>query len=153
VNTIPGALFTTLHFLRISWISHNKLECYIIPDWKALEWMKILPYCAHLYITKKLKCCEKKSRGFIHNTTFSLYLMNGPNKLKCYITPDCKALQWMKILAFWANTYVTKIMKCCEHKYRDFIQNTIFSSYLANGPNKLECYIIPDWKALRGWKV
>jgi hypothetical protein len=40
-------------------------------------------YGAHLYITKKMKSCEFGTLGCIHNTSFYLYIMNGPEKLEC----------------------------------------------------------------------
>jgi hypothetical protein len=36
----------------------------------------------------------KYTRDNIHNTSFSFQLMNGPNKLVCYITLDWKTEYW-----------------------------------------------------------
>jgi hypothetical protein len=38
-----------------------------------------------------IKCCEFNSRDRIHNASFSSNLMNGLNKVECYITIDWKA--------------------------------------------------------------
>ncbi len=39
----------------------------------------------------------------IHNTSFSSQLMNGLNKLECYIAIGWKGLQRSNTLAYWAN--------------------------------------------------
>ncbi len=70
----------------------------------------------------------------------------GPNKLECCITLGCKGLLEKDTLAYWTHSRVTKKMKC-EHDPRSLpkshiwshIQNTSFSFFLKNGPNKLEC--------------
>ncbi len=41
-------------------------------------------------------------------------------------------------------------MKCCEYTPRGRIHNSLFSSSLKNGQNKLKCYIKLGWKGLPG---
>jgi hypothetical protein len=45
----------------------------------------------------------KKDQGRICNTSISLQITYGPNKLECYITPGCKGLPGTSTLAFWAH--------------------------------------------------
>jgi hypothetical protein len=42
-------------------------------------------------------------RGYIYETSFSLYITNGPNKLECYIIYVWKGLKGTNNLAYWAN--------------------------------------------------
>jgi hypothetical protein len=51
-----------------------------------------LVYRAISKVIKEINCCENDTRGYIYNTVFSSYLMNGPNKLKCYFTLIWKGL-------------------------------------------------------------
>ncbi len=44
--------------------------------------------------------------------------MNGPNKLKCYITLGCKGLPGTNNLSSWAYYKITKKIKCCEYATR-----------------------------------
>ncbi len=48
-----------------------------------------------LFVTTSIRNC-------IHNTTFSLQLANGTNKLGCYITPGWKGLPGTNILHYTA---------------------------------------------------
>jgi hypothetical protein len=80
----------------------NKLECYITILEKLAK--NRLAYLAHTYITKKIKCCEYSPCDYIHNTSFSSQLMNGPNKLECYITQHWKGLPKTNSLAYLAHT-------------------------------------------------
>jgi hypothetical protein len=50
-----------------------------------------------------------------HNTSFSSLLINGPNKLECYIALSKKGLSGANALAYWSYLYIK------------------------NWPNKLEC--------------
>jgi hypothetical protein len=52
------------------------------------------------------------------NSSFSLYLINGLNRLECSGALGYKCLPWTNTLAFWAHLQVTKIMKCCEYSLR-----------------------------------
>ena len=45
----------------------------------------------------------------------SFFLQMGPNKLERYITFGRKVLPVTNTLAYWANTQVTKKIKCCEY--------------------------------------
>jgi hypothetical protein len=62
---------------------------------------------------------EINPKGCIRNSSFCLYLMNGPIGLEKSVS------KFMPILLY-------------ENKHNGCIHNTSFSSYLMNGPNKLE---------------
>jgi hypothetical protein len=40
-----------------------------------------------------------------NNISFSLYSMNGPNKLECYITLGWKGLLGINTIAYWAQFF------------------------------------------------
>jgi hypothetical protein len=61
-------------------------------------------------------------RGRIHNTSFSLKIINQPNKLECYIKLGWKGLPATNALAYWACSKVIMKMKCCEYSPRSFGQ-------------------------------
>ncbi len=48
------------------------------------------------------------NRGHIYNASFSSEIMNGPNKLECYISLDQKCLPGVNALACWASLKVAK---------------------------------------------
>jgi hypothetical protein len=73
-----------------------------------------LVYLSLAPVTKK-----KVSLDLIHNTPFSLQLMNWPNKLECYITLRWKGLTGRNTLAYWAHFKVTKKKKFCENDPRN----------------------------------
>ncbi len=54
-------------------------------------------------------------RGCIHNTSFSSQLTNGHIKLECLSPPTLSNLESCNSLAYWAYSWVTKKMKCCEY--------------------------------------
>jgi hypothetical protein len=73
--------------------------------------------------------------------SFSFQLMNGPNKLECYITLAMKDSPETNTLAQWAHSQAMRKRKCCEHVFDFPLCPSSFSLPLMNGPNKLECYI------------
>jgi hypothetical protein len=54
-------------------------------------------------------------------------------------------------LAYWADSSVTKKIKCFEYGSWDGIHNTLFSSKLTNRPNKLECLSLSSLSSLVLW--
>jgi hypothetical protein len=48
-----------------------------------------------------MKCCEYSTRSHINNTSFSLLVVIGPNKLEYYITLVWKDFAGMNMLAYW----------------------------------------------------
>ncbi len=46
----------------------NKLECYITLSWKGFSGTSALAYWTHLYLTKKIKCCEFVPRSLYYKT-------------------------------------------------------------------------------------
>jgi hypothetical protein len=50
------------------------------------------------------KCLKIDTWYCIHNTPFSLELMNQPNKLDCIITLSWKGLQLPNTLIYWASS-------------------------------------------------
>jgi hypothetical protein len=52
------ALFTTLHFLSNLRNRPNKLDCFNTLGWKGFPGANTLGYWVHLYVKKKIKCCE-----------------------------------------------------------------------------------------------
>ncbi len=60
----------------------------------------------------------------IHNTSFSSYLTNGPNKLDRYITLTLKTLPGTNTFSYWVHLKVTKKMKCCKYGPSVCIHNT-----------------------------
>ncbi len=84
--------------------------------------------------------------GRIHNTSFPFFIMNGLNKLVCYITLTWKGLQGTNTQAYLAHLQIKIEMLWiwgCIH-------NTLFSLKHINVFNKLERYIILTWKSLQG---
>jgi hypothetical protein len=77
-----------------------------------------------------MKCCEYRHLDSeYHNTSFSLQLINGPNKLKGNFAPG-KPFQPsvnVNILAYLAHSYVMKKMKCCEYRTRTVSITTLHS--------------------------
>jgi hypothetical protein len=63
---------------------------------------------------------------------------------------DLKGLKVTNTLAYRVHSVSYKKIKCCEYGPWDHIVNTSFSSYLTNGPNTLECYIM---LGMKGWQV
>ncbi len=112
--------------------------------------LAIVAYCTLLKVMQKMMCCECNSRSLIQNTLFSSHFMNGPNKLECYTTLGWKCLPGPNTVAYCTLLKVTQKMMCCEYDSRSLIHNTLFSSQLMNGPNKLECYTTLGWKCLPG---
>ncbi len=72
----------------------------------------------------------------IHNTSYSSYFTNGPNKLDCL---PLASLSWWFYVTF---QIIWSIWKWRYFRYGLWvhIQNTSFSSYFTNGPNKLDCF-------------
>ncbi len=60
--------------------------------------------------------------------------------------------QWQIETTFYST--MSRVVSCQNIKIKSklgtVIHNTLFSSQLMNGPNKLECYITPGWKGLPG---
>jgi hypothetical protein len=137
-----------IFFVRMN--GPNKLECYFRLSWKGLQGTNAHAYWALLLVKKKMKVYEYDSRSHIHNTSFSLYLINAPNKLECYIRVSWKGLPGTNTLAYRALLLATKKMKCCEYGPWSHIDNTSFYLQPMVGSNKLECYIILSWKCLPG---
>ncbi len=81
---------------------HNKRDCYISLGWKGFPLTNTLANWEHSQVTKKMKCCEYGPWYHIHNTSFSLSLMNGPKRLECYITLGWKGLQGRNTRSYWA---------------------------------------------------
>ncbi len=52
--------------------------------WKGLPVTNTQAYWIHSSVQKKIKCCEYGPRDWIYNISYSLQLMNWPNKLNCY---------------------------------------------------------------------
>ncbi len=98
---------------------------------------------------KKMKFCDTGPWDHIHNILFSLYLMKGPNKLKCYSLVGLKGLQVTNTSAYFGHSSVTKKFKLCDNGLWDHIHSTLFSLYLMKGPNKLKCCITLVWKGLQ----
>ncbi len=73
---------------------------------------------------------------FLHNLQMSTV------NLECSIIPVWKGLPRTNNLAYWVCSTLTQ--KACLKEYCDHIQNTFI--LLQNGPNKLECCMIPVWK-------
>jgi hypothetical protein len=74
ITLAPGAVFTTLHFLRNSQMDPIRFCC-ITLCWKVLPWTNTLAYWSHSWVMKKVESCESDS-------LFSSWLMNWPNKLE-----------------------------------------------------------------------
>ncbi len=75
---------------------------------------------------KEINCCENDTRGHIYNTVFSSYLINGPNKLRCFFTLCWKVMLVKNTLVYWAISKVIKEINCCENDTRGYIYNTSF---------------------------
>jgi hypothetical protein len=58
--------------------------------------------------------------------------MNGPNKLKCYITLGWKSLTVTNTLAYWAHSCVTNKIKCSEYDSWCFLQKPTIGSDISN---------------------
>jgi hypothetical protein len=56
--------------LLIIYEQANKLECYITLDWKGLPVINA-SLLDHLYVIKKMKCCESGPRGHVCSMSFS----------------------------------------------------------------------------------
>ncbi len=84
------------------WLTNGpyELECYIILYLKVLPRTNSLVYWAHLNVTKKIKCCDYD----IHNSSFYLWLINGPDKLECYLILGLKGLQGTNSQVYWAHS-------------------------------------------------
>jgi hypothetical protein len=106
----------------------------------------------------KCKICYFQTQDHIHNTSFSLQLMNGPDKLECYITLSGKGKPWANNPASWA---ISKLQRkwTVVNSNTNYIHNTSFSSQLMNGPDKLEYYITisgkgkPWTNTLASWAI
>jgi hypothetical protein len=70
----------------------KKQECYITVGWRGLPGTNTLACLAHLWVTKKMRCCECTPWNNICYTSFYLLRTNGPNKLECYITVEWRGL-------------------------------------------------------------
>ncbi len=94
-NLAQGIIFTTLQFLcnllkgpiGLNWL--GTLSC-SSRGWNTLSWQFFPAWCIIIlkhfckFISyKEKKFCEFGPRDHIHKTSFSLYLINGPNKLEC----------------------------------------------------------------------
>ncbi len=66
--------------------------------------------------------------------------MNGDNKLECLTLAILRGLRLCNTLAYWTRSYVTKKIKFCDYSSSCRIHNTLFSSEVTNGTNKLEYY-------------
>ncbi len=80
----------------------------------------------------------------IHNTSFSLFLINSPVKLEYYITRGWKGLRDSLLRPFLS--YIEKMN--CKFGLRYLIHNTSFSLLLINSLDKPEYYITRGWKGL-----
>ncbi len=124
-----------------------KLECYTTLGWKSLQEETLqltVPICKLL----RKKFCDEVTCSCIHNTSFSLQLMKGPIRQKCYITIGRRGLQEETLQLFGP------ICKLQRKKFYDKvtwsgIHNTLFSSQLTKRPIKLECYTTLGWKSLQ----
>jgi hypothetical protein len=72
-----------------------------------------------------------ESLGCNHNTSFSLLLTYGPNKLDCCNTFCIKDMSGTKYLAYWTHSLVTKTIYSCEcHPWGNIqIKYIFFASY------------------------
>jgi hypothetical protein len=111
----------------------NKLEGYITQGSKGLPRTNSLVYWAHSYVTKKIECCDYDPRDLIHNPSFYLWLINGPNKQECYIILGLKGLQVTNSQVYWAHSYDTNKIKSCDYDSMDNIHNISVSVYFMNG--------------------
>ncbi len=152
-----GRIHNTLFSLQLM-NSPTKLEHNISLCWQSLKGTNTLVFRAYSQVTKKMKCCEYDPRSYsslrvqlnywgrIHNTLFSLQLMNGHNKREHNITLCWQCVKGTKTLVFRTYSQVTKKMKCCEYdpwsqslfnaqfNFLGHIYNTLQPT---NRPNKL----------------
>ncbi len=126
----------------------NKRVCYITLGWKGLKARSTLAYKAHLLAMEKMKCCEYSPKDLIQNTSYSLWLINGPNMPVCYVSLEQKGLTRINTLAYQTHLLAMEKMKCCEYCPRGLIQNISYYLELMNGPNKPVCYVSMDRKGL-----
>ncbi len=63
----------------------------------------------------KLMLTLSSFTGCIHNTSFTSQLTNWHIKLECLSPPTLSNLESCNSLAYWAYSWVTKKMKCCEY--------------------------------------
>jgi hypothetical protein len=89
------------------------------------------------------KTQEIRVWGRIHDTSISVQLINGPNKVEYYITQSWKGFR-DKLSKLLGPFVSCKENKCCEYNPRVCIHNTLISVKVANGTNKLVYYITFD---------
>ncbi len=97
----------SLEVFRISTLGPFPLSlCLIVWDIKDVQllvwWIEAMTSLSHYNYAIGLYC--KKSRGFIHNTSFSSQLKNGPNKLDCFQPPHPFSVVLWNTLAYWAHS-------------------------------------------------
>ncbi len=82
---------------------------------------KGLCYCQSIFksfykhtslLSYRIKFHEPGLRSHFHNSSISLELTNGANKLECYITLDRKGLPWTNTLTYRVRSQVVKKMIC-----------------------------------------
>jgi hypothetical protein len=70
-----------------------------------------------------MNCCDYAPWGFIHNTSFLMYLKNRSTKLECLSLANLATLVSWNTLAYF---YVMKEMKYCEYGPWSRINNVSF---------------------------
>ncbi len=82
----------------------NKLECLWLADLSRLVKCNTLACWAPSHVTKKIKYCDP--RVLIYKISFTLYLTNDPNKLKCFITVSWEGFGGSNTLAYWVHVNI-----------------------------------------------
>jgi hypothetical protein len=55
------------------------------------------------------------ARRCFHKSSFSSKLTSKPNKLEVFYVASLSSIVKCNALAYWAHSYVTKKMECCEY--------------------------------------
>ncbi len=138
MNIAPGSIFTILHFLQNLPLAPISLSVVTVARLSRLSKWHALAYCAHSWVTKKMKFCEYCPRVHIHNTSFLQNLWLSPISLSLCSVASLSRLSKWHTLAYCALSWVRKKMKSFEYCPRVHIHNTSFSSKRTDGSNKLE---------------
>jgi hypothetical protein len=120
VNTAPEVAFRTLHFLCYLWTVPVSWSVTLHLSGKASP-VRIHNLLGPFVNYKETYVLWVQHKGCIDNTSFSLLLINGPNKLECYITLVWKCFFGRNTLANWAQSQFK-----CECGPCSRIHNTFF---------------------------
>ncbi len=93
----------------------SKLECFSSASLFRIIKCNTLAYL-HIHKLQKIKCFECSPKDCILNTSFPLWIKNGPNMLSCCTTLGWNSLPGTNTTTYWAHSKVIKKMKCCERK-------------------------------------